>query len=206
MTPHHFLSKLSRILFNSMKSGGGFTLPELLVSLFIFSLTIAGAGALLVSAISVQKRSGVEQELMDQASYLAEYMSRALRQAKKDLGAACLSQSGRNYEVSNDGASWLVNGSGDRIRFINKDGQCQSFFLEGQRMKERVGLNEYYLTSDNLQVARLGFYAAGAGQEDNLQPRVTFAIELRGRVLQTGFQPTTYMQTTVSQRKIDVPN
>ncbi|MBI2124051.1 MAG: prepilin-type N-terminal cleavage/methylation domain-containing protein [Candidatus Wildermuthbacteria bacterium] len=183
----------------------GFTIPELLVSLFVFSLAILGAVSLLISAIGVQKRAGAQQELMDQASYLAEYMSRALRQARKDLGPTCLSQSGRNYEVSSDGVAWIIDGSGNRMRFMNRNGQCQEFFLDGQRLKERIAPQESYVTSDNLQVTGLGFYISGAGQGDNLQPKATFAIELKGKALQGGFQPVTRMQTTVSQRKIDVP-
>lgn len=170
----------------------GFTIPELLVSLFIFSLTILGAGGLLVSGINVQRRSGAQQELMDQASYLAEYMSRALRQARKELGVppACLTVAGRgfNYEITQGGQG---------IKFINRSGQCQEFFLESQsqRIKEKITLNEQYLTSNNLQVTKLGFFISGAGQGDNLQPKATFAIELKGIGI----------QTTVSQRKIDIP-
>jgi prepilin-type N-terminal cleavage/methylation domain-containing protein len=176
----------------------GFTLPELLVSLFIFSLTILGAVSLLISAIGVQKRAGAQQELMDQASYLVEYMSRALRQAQKDLTGACLTTvgAGFNYEITQGGQG---------IKFINRLDQCQEFFLDGQRIKERIAPQESYITSDNLQVATLGFYISGAGQDDNLQPKATFAIELKGKVLQAGFQPVTHIQTTVSQRKIDVP-
>lgn len=200
MTPHHFLSKLARTLYNSMKSGGGFTIPELLVSLFIFSLTILGSGGLLISSMSVQRNSGVQQELMDQASYLAEYMSRALRQARKELGdpSACLTGAGRgfNYEITQGGQG---------IKFINRLGQCQEFFLEGQRMKERIAPAESYLTSDNLQVTGLTFFVAGAGQEDNIQPKAAFAIGLTGKVLRAEAQPITRIQTTVSQRKIDVP-
>ncbi len=176
----------------------GFSIPELLVSLFIFSLVIVGAGGLLVSAIGVQKRAGAQQELMDQASYLAEYMSRALRQAQKDLTGACLTVAGAgfNYEIT-------LGGQG--IKFVNRLEQCQEFFLDAQRVKERISPQESYITSDNLQVTLLGFSISGAGQGDDLQPKATFAIELKGKVLQGGFQPVTRMQTTVSQRNIDVP-
>ena len=169
----------------------GFTLPELLVSLFIFSLAILGAVSLLISAIGVQRRAGAQQELMDQASYLAEYMSRALRQAQKDLTGSCLTVSGAgfNYEITQGGQG---------IKFINRLGQCQEFFLDvdAQRLKERISPQESYITSDNLKVTLLGFNVSGAGQGDDLQPRATFAIELNGEVR---------IQTTVSQRKIDVP-
>ncbi len=174
-----------------IRNGGGFTLPELLVSLFIFSLVIMGAGGLLISAIGAQRRAGAQQELMDQASYLAEYMSRALRQARKEIDSppACLTVAGRgfNYEITQGGQG---------IKFLNRLGQCQEFFLDGQRIKESIAPQESFITSDNLQVTKLVFYISGAGQEDNVQPKATFAIELNGEVR---------IQTTVSQRDVDVP-
>lgn len=191
----------------------GFTIPELLVSLFVFSLAILGAGGLLVSAINVQRQSGVQQELMDQASFLAEYMSRALRQARKELVAVpsnCLTTAGRGF-------NYELNPAGDRIRFLNRNNLgilvCKQFFLSGTQIVEQTSTDataanfasQVALTSNNLQVIKLGFFISGAGQGDNLQPKATVAIELRGKVLQAGFQPVTRIQTTVSQRKIDVP-
>ncbi|MDO8474214.1 MAG: prepilin-type N-terminal cleavage/methylation domain-containing protein [bacterium] len=185
------------------KSGAGFTIPELLVSLFIFSLVIVGAGGLLVSSIGVQRRAGAQQELMDQASYLAEYMSRALRQARKDLTGACLTTAGVgfNYELN-------TTPVGSRISFLNRnnvgDLVCKQFLLSGTQIMERTSSDatavnlglQVALTSNNLQVTKLGFYISGAGQGDNSQPKATFAIELNGEVR---------IQTTVSQRDIDIP-
>lgn len=183
-----------------MRNSKGFTIPELLVSLFIFSLVIMGAGGLLVSSISVQRKSGAQQELMDQASYLAEYMSRALRQAAKDVTSPCLA-AGFNYEITQ---------GGDGIKFLNNNNQCQEFRLAGTRIEEAfwaggVVTSQAFLTSDNLQVTGLGFFISGEDQVDNLQPKATLAIELKGKVLQAGFHPVTRIQTTVSQRNIDVP-
>lgn len=194
----------------------GFTITELLVSLFIFSLVIIGAGGLLVSGMSVQRRSGSQQELIDQAFYIAEYMSRALRQAQKAADASCLSQSGRNYEVSSDGENWFIDTSGTWIRFINRNNNlCQQFLLPpaGTQIFEQTSSDstaanfgaQVALTSNNLQVTVLGFYISGAGQDDNIQPRATFTMELKGTAQQVGSQPAVNIQTTVSQRKIDVP-
>jgi|SRR3989338_1720903 len=209
MTPHHFSWNYIRCVKVWTKSGGGFTIPELLVSLFVFSLVLVGAGGLLISGISVQRRAGAQQELMDQASYLAEYMSRTLRQARKELSdipSNCLTTAGRgfNYELNPDK---------NRIRFLNRNGVCQQFFLSGTQIFEQTSADgtalnfgsQAALTSDNFQVTLLQFYISGAGQEDNVQPKATFAIELKGKVLQAGFQPVTQIQTTVSQRNMDVP-
>ncbi len=194
---------------NKKSFSRGFTIPELLVSLFIFSLVIVGAGGLLVSSIGVQKRAGAQQELMDQASYLAEYISRALRQARKELVDApsnCLTTAGRGF-------NYELNPSKDRIRFLNRNEQCQQFLLSGTQIMEQTSSDataanfgpEIATTSNNLQVTILKFFISGAGQDDNFQPKATFAIELKGKVLQAGFQPVTRIQTTVSQRNIDIP-
>lgn len=182
------------------KGGAGFTIPELLVSLFVFSLVFVSAGGLLISGIGVQRKSGVQQELMDQASYLAEYVSRALRQVRKelvDVPSNCLTTAGRGF-------NYELNPAGDLIRFLNRNNSCQQFFLSGTQIFEQTSADstaanfgsQVALTSDNLQVTRLGFFISGAGQGDNLQPKATFVIELNGEAR---------MQTTVSQRKIDVP-
>jgi hypothetical protein len=159
-----------------------------------------GAGGLLVSGLSVQRRSGAQQELMDQASYLAEYMSRALRQARKELGdppSNCLTTAGRGF-------NYELNVAQDRIRFLNRNNMCQQFLLSGVQIFEQTSSDgtaanfgsQVALTSDNLQVTGLGFSKSGDGQSDSLQPKATFAIELNG---------TMRIQTTVSQRKMDVP-
>ncbi len=195
--------------FHVSRFSRGFTIPELLVSLSIFSLVIVSAGGLLVSGIGVQRRAGAQQELMDQTSYVAEYMSRALRQVRKELVDApsnCLTTAGRGF-------NYELNPAGNRIRFLNRNNVCQQFLLSGTQIFEQTSTDgtalnfgsNVALTSDNLQVTQLGFFISGEDQGDNVQPKATFAIELRGKAQQGGFQPTIRMQTTVSQRNIDIP-
>ena len=80
----------------------GFTIPELLVAMLVFSLVIGGATNLLIAGLAGQRRSLAMQELLDQSSFVAEYMTRAVRQAQKELFVplppdACLSTRGLNY-------------------------------------------------------------------------------------------------------------
>jgi 3-phosphoglycerate kinase len=107
--------------------------------------------------------------------------------------------------VAGRGFNYELTQAGQGIKFVNRASQCQEFFLAGQRVKERIAVSEQFLTSDNIQVTGLVFAIAGEGQGDNLQPKATFAIELKGKVFQTGSQPVTRIQTTVSQRNIDIP-
>jgi len=179
----------------------GFTIPELLVAMFMFSLIIGGATNLLLSGIASQRSSLAMQELLDQSSFVAEYMTRSLRQAQKDLGPTCLSLHGMNYELTQ---------GGEGVMFINVGSQCQEFRLTGTSIEEVFWAggeitSQAFLTSDNLAVTSLKFLLTGQGQDDDLQPRVTFAFEIEGQGAKPESRPELQLQTTISQRKVDVP-
>lgn len=179
----------------------GFTLIEILVAMFIFSI-IGGVGAgLLFSSMAVQRNSLAKQELVNQVSYTAEYMSRALRQAVKELQdpPSCFTRAGRgsNYEVSL---------AGDGVKFITSQGECKEFFLENGQIKERVqGVVAANITSNTFQVRNLRFAARGETQTDTLQPRVTFVIDAVTLGQRSEEQRSIELQTSVSQRSYDVP-
>ena len=180
----------------------GFTIPELLVAVLVFSLVIGAATNLLLSGIAGQRSSLAMQELLDQSSFVAEYMTRALRQAQKDLGPTCLAARGLNYGLTQEG---------DGIMFINIQSQCQEFRLTTARIEEVFWAggeitSQAFLTSDNPAVTSLTFLLQGEGQDDDLQPRVTFAFELEGQGAKPESRPKLQLQTTISQRKVDVPN
>ena len=155
---------------------------------------------LLFSAIDVQRTTLAKQEVVDQVSFVAEYMSRAIRQAEKDLVDNCLMLGGvvGNYKVL----------SGGELRFLDKDGFCREFSYDSatNAIQERRALNDteasllsepwIALTSQNIEVSGMTFVILGELQPpgDNLQPRVTFFIDAEDLQL----------QTTISQRKFDV--
>ncbi|MDA1337708.1 MAG: prepilin-type N-terminal cleavage/methylation domain-containing protein [bacterium] len=179
----------------------GFTIPELLVALFMFSLIIGGATNLLLSGIAGQRSSLAMQELLDQSSFTLEYMARSLRQAKKDLDPICLAVRGLNYELTQEGSG---------VRFINIQGQCQEFRLTGDRVEEVFWVgggisSQAFLTSDNLAVTSLQFILQGAGQDDDVQPRITLALEIGNKGGKLSARSDLQLQTTISQRSIDVP-
>ena len=178
------------------RRGDGFTIPELLVSLFMFSLIIGGATNLLLSGITAQRSSLAMQELLDQSSFVVEYMTRSLRQAQKNLDSGCLANSGLNYEITQGGQG---------VKFLNVQGQCQEFFLEAGRIKERLPAPQF-LVSDNVVVTSLQFILYVESQDDHFQPRLTFAFEIDGRGVKPESRPKLQFQTTISQRNVDVPN
>lgn len=165
----------------------GFTIIEMVVAVAVFTLLVGATSGVFVSSIRNQRQSLATQEVLDQTSYLMEYMSRSLRMARKDTAGACTGTVKLNYAFS-----------GQCLKFLNYSGQCRQFCLDGSRIKDEDG---NYLTSANLQISNFNVTLSGASQPpaDYLQPRVTFSLNIAGQE-----QTTMKIQTTISQRNLDV--
>ncbi len=184
------------VLKEKLKSSG-FTLVEILVAMAIFSIVTGVAIGVFATAMKLQRKILAEQQVLDQTSYALEYMSRAIRMAKKDLTGSCLTSAGakNNYETD-----------GSRIRFLNYMNKCQEFFSQGGQLKEQKSTDNSAanfeaalpLTSDDLS-ADFKIASSGWDQDDNLQPAVTMFLDIEGQNL-----AKIQIQTTISQRNLDV--
>jgi prepilin-type N-terminal cleavage/methylation domain-containing protein len=171
----------------------GYTLIELLVVISIFTIFISSVSGIFIFSLKTQRRVLAERELIDQTSYVLEYMGRALRMAKKDdeEEKKCLSEK-RNYEVTPDHQS---------IKFRNYKDECQRFYLEDGQLKEERDGKIFSLTSEDLRITKIEFYLIGDEPNDNLQPRVTISL----KIMKKDHPETEFtIQTTVSQRNLDV--
>lgn len=192
---------------------------EIVVALSLFLLVGGVALNLLFSSISAQRYSLASQGLVNQASYVTEYMTRALRQAETEEASPprCLSATGLSYELI---------GTGEGIRFIDVDNRCREFFLEagsiketevtagpGKGLKKGVGKGKgkgegggpptpgaVELTGQDVTVTNFQFSIRGASRTDNAQPQVTLSGDIQDP--STGFRVR--IQTTVSQRNLDM--
>jgi type II secretory pathway pseudopilin PulG len=169
----------------------GITLIELLMGLGLFSIVIIAFLQLFTSAFKEQNKILSKLQLLDNGSYASEYMSRALRMARKDLLGTCIPVN-NNYIATANG-----------IKFLNYKDQCQEFFLDGTILKtSKSGFAQpiQSLTPSNLIAEALNFNISGEQGSDLLQPKVTFALKLKnninGEILN--------IQTTVSQRDMDI--
>lgn len=190
-----------------LESSKGTTLVEMMVSVGILGLCITSAVLIFSSTVKVQERSLVTQELLDQMSFLVEYMGRSIRMAKKELqvpGQQCLDVGyGYNYEIP---VEYRIGGDqnlGRGIRFINTlDGNdCYTIYLENGRIMQTNDRGTFPLTSQRLEVENLRFQLQGNPQPpDNFQPRVTIFLKIKPKVEGA---PTVQIQTTVSQRNLD---
>lgn len=173
----------------------GFTLIEILVSLGLFSLMAGILASLFSVSITTQQQSLTIQKLVNHSSPMAEYITRSLRQAKKEINQGCLSAAGLNYELTHFGSG---------IKFINRDGQCHEFFLDGERIKELRGSQTLFLSSDDVKVLTFRFVLQGALQTDTRQPLVSFFLDMQGAGSKPSSRSRFQMQGSVSQRAYDI--
>ena len=198
------------------KKQRGFSIVELLIAGFIFSVVFGVATSTFVNAIRVQKYNMAQHQLLDQTSYAIEYIGRALRMAKTDDGT-CGVGNGRNYKVA---------GSGRIISFKNYNDECELFEwddfdndgdfdsiivtiadIDPANPLANFRLEKVPLNSGNYRVTDARFYIEGELQTDDLQPRVTVFMEFSR---DTPISPwgassiSLKVQTTVSQRELDL--
>lgn len=190
---------------NKKRKEGGYTLIEVLVAVVIFSITVAGPTGLFISSLRGQTRTLLLGRMTESSSYSLEYMSRALRMAKKDLNGTCIDVK-TNYK----------NPSGiSSIQFLKYDEAlskdiCMEFLVQAGQLGERRSANEQSsglgnfsaLTPNELEVTstQAKFVITGQGQDDNLQPRVTIYFRMTKK---NQLQPEIRIETTVSQRNLD---
>lgn len=151
----------------------------------IFSFMVALASGLFAYSLKAQRTNLATQELLNQTSYLAEYMSRAVRMAKKDMTGVCTGAAKVNYAFL-----------GNCLKFVNYKNNCQQFCLDGTRLKDENG---NYFTSEKLQVTNFNVSLSGQTQNDDYQPKVTFFLGIVGRE-----NSAVEIQTTISQRNLDI--
>ncbi|MBZ1348463.1 MAG: prepilin-type N-terminal cleavage/methylation domain-containing protein [Candidatus Nealsonbacteria bacterium] len=193
----------------------GFTLVEVIVAVTVFTIIIGIVMLIFSWVIETQEKTLASQELLFQTSFLMEHMGKSLRMAKKELShppTQCLDTVGRGFNFETNPP---IN---NRIRFINDDNLCQEFFLSGARLKKRISTNDnadrfkapLYLTPPYLEVVSFRVNLIGAGQIDTLgqidriQPRVTLFLEIRRAGPKPGLLPSVKIQTTLSQRDLDI--
>jgi prepilin-type N-terminal cleavage/methylation domain-containing protein len=186
------------------KKNKGFTLIELMVSVLIFSILSGAIIGIFISSINTQKKILNDQKIISELSYVMEYISRALRMARKDDTGTCL-DANESYRLTESQGIYV-------IRFLNYDYKCQEFGLNGTtgRIYEKMSsdenssnlpLNELYVTSLNMYVDRLYFNNIGSdwGASPTIHPKVM--INLRFKKSQDSSEDSSFiLQTVVSQR------
>jgi prepilin-type N-terminal cleavage/methylation domain-containing protein len=181
------------------KRKSGYTIIETMIaiSLFLIIVTI-GMGSLLNAGL-LHKKSQNMRSVLDNLSFIMEDMSRNLR-------------TGYNYHCIDDGDSTAtiphscINGGG--ISFQSSLGGQWVYYIsnDGKIFKSvDGGITFVQLTPDEIVIDPVSYFKVEGAEPppgDNRQPFVT--IELVGSIIYRGVVSPFSLQTSVSQRKLDI--
>ena len=177
----------------------------MLVALFIFSLIVVVIASILTNAIRVQRYNLAHRELMDQTSFVMEYMTRHIRMAKKqtaDMAYSCVSE-GSNYQIGANSIEFVqyrhLSGSSPPTLV------CTKFYLFDEQLSEELRLMDPFgtlvfsqaITSPNLEAERFDIFLDP--DPARAQPLVVIdTLKIKGR-RNTEIE----IKTSISQRDLN---
>jgi prepilin-type N-terminal cleavage/methylation domain-containing protein len=166
----------------------GFTLIEMIVSIFLFSIVMVVATGSLVSILGANRKAQAVKTVMNNLNFVLDSMTRAIRV-------------GTDYDC---GVPTCATTGSTEFSFVDADSNDVTYrFNEGTNRVERSmnGGSFDPLTSPGITVERLRFFADGITLNDQAQPRVLIVIG--GEAGQDRSRTRFDLQTLISQRIFD---
>lgn len=171
-------------IFNE-KNQKGFSLIEVIVAVFVFSIVSILISGVIVSSIRIQRRSLNIQKAEENSRFVLESMAREIRVADSIAGPDndCSVSPSESLSFNHP-----VNGS---IRY---------YLGEDEAIHKEVDGQDSILTSSKVRVTKFYFCTKGTLGDDGLQPKVTVVLSI-----EAGISPDTETiesQITLSQRRL----
>ncbi len=181
----------------NLKEKKGYTVLETVIAVAIFLVVVTiGMGALL-NANLVHQKSQDMRSLTDSLSFIMDDMSKNLR-----IGSV--------YHCINDGNLSATEprscGNGAGISFKSFDGTQLKYVVDStiSSVQKYVGAEPAVsLTPPQVVVDSISGFTVQGAESDLLQPMVT--IRLVGKITYKNIETPFSLQTSVSERLIDVP-
>src|SRR3989344_1713741 len=158
----------------------GFTIIEVIISAFIFSIIAVAISGIFVQALNIERRAFSAQKIQEQSLYVLELMAREIR-------VASISGQDSNCATSSLSMTHPVNGN---VSYNVNNGIVQ-------RTENGVDTE---ISSGEVNFTRLNFCITGSNSGDDQPARVSIIAGVQNR---TGKEILTFdLQTTVTSRDL----
>lgn len=142
----------------------GVTLLELIVALSLFSLIALSATQIFNTVVKAQRQIIYSQNMQKDMRFIMEVMTKEIRMAQVDQDGTCVD------------ANKVYYTDGDRLDFLNVDGDCVRYYEdEGRLMLRRNGDTEA-VTSEEVEIESLEFMQYGEVPLE--QPRIVINMDI----------------------------
>lgn len=164
----------------------GFTLIEVLISLFGFALILGVVSAAAVNIIDLQRRGTGAQKVQENAMYMLELMAREIRIGK----------------IENQDASGCTATTLSMVHPVNGNIGYSYDEVNKRVVRTDDGVNTYLSASD-VEVTRLYFCIFGSNPTDSNSVRVAIIMQIQNKAVKESNVVTFDLQTTVTSRDIN---
>lgn len=167
---------------NKFRHQKGFTLIELITSMFIFSILAIMISSVFISSLNMERRAFNIQQIVENVNFIFEAMAKEIRVANlapQDTDSECLIPAAT-------------------LNFVNASGENIVYSLVNGNIHRSVNGVDSVLSSNTVEFTRFQFCIRGSTVGDNTQPRITVLAAVRTR--EASQQEIIDIQTTLSQR------
>lgn len=166
----------------SLRSQKGFTVIELLASIFGFSIVVILVSAIVLQVMGLQRRGFGAQKIQENTLYVMELIAREVR-----VSTIAPGQDGCVVNTLN--ITHPVNG-------------VVSYTLNGTAVRRTAGGISTNISSNDVQFTTFGFCIFGSSATDNQQARIAIIATVRNTTTSPTNQLTFRLQTLVTTREI----
>ena len=190
-TPTQFHRDTQRFLRMRFPVGNsqGFTLIEMLVTVFVFSVIVIGVGGIFTDILALQRRGSGAQKVQENTQFVLELMAREIRVSKVD---------NQDAPLCDRTTLTIVHPVNGPVSYSTANGRIQR--LAGGILTT--------LTSNDVNITRLNFCVAGttvtSGVGDHLQARVGIILQASSQDSNPEDTVTFDLQTMVVSRDNDI--
>lgn len=197
-------------IFRSKESG--LTLMELLIAVTIFIFVMMSLTSIIIGLSAAQRNGIITQNMQENIRFAMEMISREIKLTQRsnsnnDPSGICVPH-GKNFKILGD----------TELFFINYSGQCVKYSVENDAIWRRTYQTPFNLSNPTQQgkitsptkvkIHSLKFAKdingniLGDTLNDNKQPQIV--ISLKAQAVDKRYSPIYQIQTTISQRELDV--
>lgn len=192
---------------------------ELLVSVFIFTLVATACVGAVLMVLDSNRKIQALKTVMDNLSLTLDTMSRSISTGSTYYCGLYNGDALPLIPPLSPADCSIANGGGESLTFLASDGTHVYYYYDStnKRIKRCIletvpagdncniasGKNDFVsVTSPDMTITNLKFYVTGSLPNDNLQPKVTIAVQGYAGV-KPNVKTTFNIQTTLSQRAVD---
>lgn len=155
---------------------------ELIVSLALFSIVVVVVLGLFSMGITAQRKVLALQGVQENARFILEFIAKEVRM------------------------STINSASSSSINITRPEGTIIEYTFAGGNIERRtVSTGDGGAINSEGVIVNGSFYAGGIGAADALEPKVTISLSVQGSGTKIEEQARIDLQTTLSQRILDLP-